>query len=89
MAGRRLSPIGSPGLEQRETRMETFIVRIYRGITTSAQELGTVERVGSGDRVGFSGREQLLGCLLVAERRSDGDDCFRGRDDATGQGEAR
>jgi len=50
---------------------------------------GTVERVGSGDRVGFSGREQLLGCLLVAERRSDGDDCFRGRDDATGQGEAR
>jgi len=70
--------------------METFIVRIYRGTRTSVHELaGTVERVGSGDRVGFSGREQLLGCLLVAERRSDGDDCFRGRDDATGQGEAR
>ena len=69
--------------------METFIVRIYRGITKSAQELaGTVERVGSRDRVGFSGREQLLGCLLVAEGRSDGDDRFRGRADATGQGEA-
>jgi hypothetical protein len=63
--------------------METFIVRIYRGITTSAQELaGTVERVGSGDRMGFSGREQLLGCLLVAERGSDADDRSRSPDDA-------
>ena len=63
--------------------METFIVRIYRGITTSAQELaGTVERVGSGDRVGFSGWERLLDCLLVAERRSDGDDRSGSPDDA-------
>ena len=63
--------------------METFIVRIYRGITTSAQELaGTVERVGSGDRVGFSGREQLLDRLLVAERRSDADDRSRSPGDA-------
>ena len=67
--------------------METFIVRIYRGISTSVHEpAGTVERVGSGDRVGFSGRQQLLDCLLLAERRGDGNGRFRGRDDTTGQG---
>ena len=69
--------------------METFIVRIYRSTPKSVLELaGTVERVGSGDRVGFSGQEQLLDCLLVAEHRSDGDDRFHGQDDATGQGDA-
>ena len=62
--------------------METFIVRIYRGISTSAREpAGTVERVGSGDRVGFSGRGQLLDCLLVPERGGSGDRC-READDA-------
>ena len=51
--------------------METFIVRIYRGIPASLQEpAGTVERVGSADRVGFSGRDQLLHCLLAPERRA-------------------
>ena len=52
--------------------METFIVRIYRGIRASLQEpAGTVERVGSADRVGFSGADQLLRCLLAPERRAD------------------
>ncbi len=64
--------------------METFIVRIYRGIPMSARELaGTVERVGSGDRVGFSGEEQLLACLHAGERADDGDDRARKRVDAT------
>jgi hypothetical protein len=54
--------------------MDTFVVRIYRGTRASAQELaGTVERVGSGDRVGFSGRDQLLDCLLGTHRRGDGE----------------
>ena len=58
--------------------METFIVRIYRGNATSVHELaGTVERVGSGDRVGFSGHAQLLDCLLVVDRRSGGGDPSR------------
>ena len=69
--------------------METFIVRIYRGTPACAQELaGTVERVGTGDRVGFSGREQLLGCLLVAERGDDGDNPCRKPDDASPPREA-
>jgi len=51
--------------------METFIVRIYRGIPASLQEpAGTVERVGFADRVGFSGADQLLRCLLAPERRA-------------------
>ena len=64
--------------------METFIVRIYRGVTTSAQELaGTVERVGSGDRVGFSGHAQMLDCVLVMDRRSDGGNPSRRPADAS------
>ena len=52
--------------------MQTFIVRLYRGGPAADQELaGTVERVGAGDRVGFSGRDQLLDCLRVAERGGD------------------
>jgi len=48
--------------------METFIVRLYRDGHAAEQELaGTVERVGSGDRVGFSGRDQLLDCLRVTK----------------------
>ena len=63
--------------------METFIVRIYRGIPASPQELvGTVERVGSGDREGFAGREQLLQCLLAVERRGGGEHPTRSADDA-------
>ena len=52
--------------------METFIVRIYRGTPACARELaGTVERVGTGDRAGFSGRDELLDRLLAPRRRGD------------------
>jgi hypothetical protein len=52
--------------------METFIVRLYRDGHAAEQELaGTVERVGSGDRVGFAGKEQLLDCLRVREGHDD------------------
>ncbi len=45
--------------------MESFIVRIYRHAGgQSAEPTGTVERVGSGERAGFSSREQLLRRLL-------------------------
>jgi len=58
--------------------VETFIVRIYRGNAASANELaGTVERVGSGDRVGFSGHEQLLGCLLLRDHPGGHEDSSR------------
>lgn len=56
----------------REPGMETFIVRLYRGGPAADQELaGTVERVASGDRVGFSGRDQLLDCLRVTKGHGD------------------
>jgi hypothetical protein len=42
--------------------VETYIVRLYR--QSSLEPAGTVERVRSGDRIGFAGREQLLECLL-------------------------
>lgn len=56
--------------------METFIVRFYRRTWKSLQEAaGTVERVGSGERTGFSGERELLDRLLQAgaprERRGD------------------
>jgi hypothetical protein len=56
----------------REPDMETFIVRLYRGGPVAEQELaGTVERVGTGDRAGFSGKDQLLECLGVTEGHDD------------------
>jgi hypothetical protein len=70
--------------------METFIVRIYRGIPARVQELaGTVERVGSGDRVGFSGRDQLLDCLLAAGPRAESAHHPRSVDDSADPGEGR
>ena len=45
--------------------MESFVVRIYRaGGGEGGEASGTVERVGSGERSGFSGREQLIELLL-------------------------
>ena len=45
--------------------MESFVVRIYRaGSDEGGEASGTVERVGSGERNGFSGREQLIALLL-------------------------
>ncbi len=53
--------------------MEIFIVRIYRNTPASAREFaGTVERVGFGDRLGFSGQEQLLARLRAGECGDDG-----------------
>jgi hypothetical protein len=70
--------------------METFIVRIYRGIPASLQEpAGTVERVGSADRVGFSGTDQLLRCLLAPERCAGTQPrSSRGADDTAKPGES-
>jgi hypothetical protein len=52
--------------------METFVVRIYRHSETSTGDLaGTVEHVGSGERLGFAGREQLLDRLLTVAQRGD------------------
>ena len=70
--------------------METFIVRIYRGIPARVQELaGTIERVGSGDRVGFSGRDQLLDCLLATEPRAESEHHPRRVDDLAEPGDGR
>jgi hypothetical protein len=50
--------------------VDTFIVRIYRRITGQADEpAGTIERVGTGERVGFSDSHELLERLLT---RDDG-----------------
>jgi len=47
--------------------METFIVRIYRRDSPSADgPVGTVECVGSGERQGFAGRDELLDRLFAA-----------------------
>jgi len=48
--------------------MDTYIVRIYRRTSSSAPEpVGTVERIGSGERVGFAGRKELLDQLLAPQ----------------------
>ncbi|MGE5089045.1 MAG: hypothetical protein ACM3QY_07945 [Candidatus Levyibacteriota bacterium] len=52
--------------------MESFIVRIYRAAGSDGDAAsGTVERVGSGERNGFSGREQLVELLLGRPKRDD------------------
>ena len=46
--------------------MDTFIVRIYRRIAGRAEEpAGTIERVGTPERVGFSDSRELLERLLA------------------------
>jgi hypothetical protein len=46
--------------------VETFIVRIYRRIAGRAGEpAGTVERVGTAERIGFSDSRELLERLLA------------------------
>jgi hypothetical protein len=45
--------------------MDSFIVRFYRCGRCSPQDVtGVVEHVGSGERSGFSGQQQLLDRLL-------------------------
>lgn len=47
--------------------VETFIVRIYRGASDSADgPAGTVECVGCGERQGFVGRDELWDRLSLA-----------------------
>jgi hypothetical protein len=46
--------------------METFIVRIYRRKARADDEpAGTIEHVGTGDRVGFASARELLDRLLA------------------------
>ena len=48
--------------------MDTFIVRIYRRMAGCLDEpAGTIERVGTGERVGFSDSRELLERLLAPE----------------------
>jgi hypothetical protein len=48
--------------------MDTFIVRIYRRIAGCLEEpAGTIERVGTGERVGFSDSRELLERLLAPD----------------------
>lgn len=52
--------------------MESFVVRIYRAEGSEGVDAsGTVERVGSGERSGFFGREQLIELLLGRPRADD------------------
>jgi hypothetical protein len=45
--------------------VESFIVRVYgRRPDDESEPLGTVERVGSGERGAFSGWDQLVDTLL-------------------------
>lgn len=47
--------------------VDTFIVRIYRRASDPADApAGTVECVGSGERQGFAGREELWDRLFLA-----------------------
>ena len=51
-----------------EGGVDTFIVRIYRGASDSADgPAGTVERVGRGERQGFVGRDELWDRLFLDE----------------------
>ncbi|MCC6195949.1 MAG: hypothetical protein IT518_15945 [Burkholderiales bacterium] len=48
-------------------------MRIYRRIDASAGEpVGTIERVGTGERVGFCDSRELILHLLAADRPSRG-----------------
>lgn len=46
--------------------MDSYIVRFYRRAPHSSQEVvGTVERIGSGERSAFAGQDELLQRLLA------------------------
>jgi hypothetical protein len=49
--------------------METFIVRVYRrAVGVRGEPAGTVERVGCGERVAFTNREELLARLFGSRK---------------------
>jgi hypothetical protein len=53
------------GAAAETARMETFIVRFYRRALRPMRDVaGTVEHVGSGERAGFDGEQELLARLL-------------------------
>jgi hypothetical protein len=53
--------------------METYIVRVYRDADPSQEVAGTVEHVGSGERVAFVGERELLERLLPRGSERDVD----------------
>ena len=56
---------GALRASERQMRMDTFIVRFYRHESGFPQEIaGVVEHVGSGERSGFTGPQELLDRLL-------------------------
>jgi hypothetical protein len=63
--------------------VETFIVRIYRRASDSADgPAGTVECVGCGERLGFVGRDELWARLFLREAHAHE---RQPPDDATGK----
>jgi hypothetical protein len=61
-------PAESASRGREAIRVDTFIVRIYRRIAGCCGELaGTIESVGTGERVGFSDSGELLERLLTPE----------------------
>ena len=49
--------------------MQSFIVRVYRRAVGSRDEpAGTVERVGGGERVAFTNRDELLARLFRSRK---------------------
>ncbi len=51
--------------------MESFIVRVYRrAVGVRGEPAGTVERVGCGERVAFTNRDELLARLFRSRKRT-------------------
>ncbi len=49
--------------------MESFIVRVYRrAVGVRGEPAGTVERVGCGERVAFTNRDELLARLFRSRK---------------------
>ena len=49
--------------------MQSFIVRVYRrAVGSRGEPAGTVERVGAGERVAFTNRDELLARLFRSRK---------------------
>lgn len=49
--------------------MQSFIVRVYRrAVGSRGEPAGTVERVGGGERVAFTNRDELLAWLFRSRK---------------------
>jgi hypothetical protein len=64
--------------------MESFIVRVYRrAVGSHGEPVGTVERVGGGERVAFTNRDELLARLFrLRKPRRKVSEPLRTEDDA-------